>query len=165
MNKRIIETEPLKRTVVVHGAMTYECDECKTKYLFWLEKGLEDRMQDEINPEKHKPVPYCITCSCGGTARHVDWHRDIRLDEYIRLEGQENYFENVESESWGVPHIRNGGAMDSLHILQRQFAALNWPSITEIEEYAEPFEEDDPYGLAHISTSKLKAELKRRKRW
>ena len=26
-------------------------------------------------------------------------------------------------------------------------------------------DEDDPYGLAQISTSKLKAELRRRKRW
>lgn len=35
---------------------------------------------------------------------------------------------------------------------------------TEKEIYKEDFE-DDPYGLAHISTSTLKAELRRRKRW
>lgn len=55
---RTIETEPLNRKIMVHTAMHYKCEVCGTVFQFWLEKGLEDRKQDEINRENHKPVPF-----------------------------------------------------------------------------------------------------------
>lgn len=176
MNKRImyagrnVETEPLSRKIMVHTAMYYKCDVCGTIFQFWLEKGLEDRKQDEINPKNHKPVPFCIACLCGGTAQHFAWGSDIRLDDYRELKEDENYFENTEDEDCGVSHFRNNGN-----------AKVASPKLPELKELAdifaekerkqskEPFapepEEDDPYGLAYVSTTTLKAELRRRKRW
>ena len=173
---RQVETEPLERKILVHSAMLYECEVCRTIYRFWLEKGLEDRKQDEIEPENHKPVPFCTTCLCGGTARHIAWDKDIVLDDYRLLEEKENYFEKTEESSCGVSHFRNEGSM-------RVRLSMNFPNLAyladmladekrekekkalrEMEQLATS-EEDDPYGLAHISTSKLKAELRRRKRW
>ena len=51
--------------VIVHGYMVYECRDCGTIYKMWLEKGLEDRVQDKKCPDKHKPVPFGIRCKCG----------------------------------------------------------------------------------------------------
>lgn len=83
----------------------------------------------------------------------------IELDDYRALSENENYFENKEDESCGVSHFRNKGnakiIRPDLFFGERQ------------EKKEEIFEskEDDPFGLAYISTSTLKAELRRRKRW
>lgn len=157
--RREIEKNPLKREVLVHSAMYYKCEVCGTIFQFWLEKGLEDKKQDEINLQSHKPVPFCIGCLCGGTAEHIAWGSDIELDDYRPLSENENYFENKEDESCGVSHFRNKGnakiIRPDLFFGERQ------------EKKEEIFEskEDDPFGLAYISTSTLKAELRRRKRW
>ena len=42
--------------IPVHGYYIYECRECGAVYKMWLEKGLEDTVQDRKYPEKHKPV-------------------------------------------------------------------------------------------------------------
>lgn len=60
--RRNIETEPLNRKIMVHSAMHYKCEVCGRVFRFWLEKGLEDKKQDRINPENHKPVPFCTGC-------------------------------------------------------------------------------------------------------
>ncbi len=166
-DRREIEKEPLKRKILVHSAMHYKCEVCGTIFQFWLEKGLEDRKQDEINPNSHKPVPFCIGCLCGGTAQHFAWGSDIKLDDYRQLKEDENYFENTEDENCGVSHFRNDG---NTRVVKPVFPEL--PDLEKIfgerkeikEEAFEP-EEDDPYGLAHISTTTLKSELRRRKRW
>lgn len=44
--------------ISVHGYYIYECRECGAVYKMWLEKGLEDTVQDRKYPEKHKPVPF-----------------------------------------------------------------------------------------------------------
>lgn len=163
--KRGVETEPLNRKIMVHTAMHYKCEVCGTIFQFWLEKGLEDRKQDEINPQNHKPVPFCTACLCGGTAQHFAWGSDIRLDDYRELKEDENYFENTEDEDCGISHFRNNG---SAKIERKE--PLNLEKIIDewrkdvVEEFNEP-KEDDPYGLAYVSTTTLKAELRRRKRW
>lgn len=168
--RRNIEADPLSRKIMVHTDMHYKCETCGTIFQFWLEKGLEDRKQDEINPKNHKPVPFCIGCLCGGTAQHFAWASDIRIDDYRPLKEVENYFENAEDEDCGVSHFRNNGNVKVVN-----------PKLPELKELADVFaeeernrnkelftpepEEDDPYGLSYVSTTTLKAELRRRKRW
>lgn len=176
MNKKIypsrsVETQPLEREILVHGAMLYECECCGRVFQMWLEKGLEDRKQDAINPSSHKPVSFCIGCLCGGTAKHIAWQNDICLDEYRPLKENENYFENTKDKDYGVSHFRNNGSADiESQVIEKFIQGVHWKSDEEREQerQAEEFEsdfEDDPYGLAHISTSTLKSELRRRKRW
>ena len=159
-----IETNLIEREILVHSAMHYRCDSCGKVFRFWIEKGLEDRKQDILNAENHKPVPFCIGCLCGGTAQHFMWHNDIYLDDYRPLEENENYFENLENEDCGISHFRNDGVeamqrpkLPNLKMLSEVFGIETGRDFVESEE-------DDPYGLAHISTTKLKAELRRRKR-
>lgn len=169
---RNIERNPLNREIMVHSAMYYKCKVCGTIFQFWLEKGLEDRKQDEINPQNHKPVPFCIGCLCGGIAQHFAWGSDIRLDDYRPLGEDENYFENTEDSDCGVSHFRNEG---NIKIVKQEFPDISEfvkLIATEHEERKKVREqdfrgdfEDDPYRLAYVSTSTLKAELRRRKRW
>lgn len=164
--RRSVEIQPLEREVLVHGAMLYECKCCGNVFQMWLEKGLEDKKQDEINPSSHKPVPFCIGCLCGGMAKHIAWQNDIHLDEYRPLKENENYFENTDDENCGVPHFRNNRSAN----IEKFIQGVHWKNNEERkqERQAVEFEgdfEDDPYGLAHVSTSTLKAELRRRKRW
>lgn len=91
---------------MVHGAMWYKCEKCCKKWRMWLEKGLEDRIQDAIDPEKHKPVPFTIMCKCGGMARHVDWQDDISLGGYKPIAEHMSYFKNDPSKDCGVPIVR-----------------------------------------------------------
>lgn len=60
--------------IPVHGYYIYECRECGAVYKMWLEKGLEDTVQDRKYPEKHKPVPFGIRCKCGSfDCFHILW--------------------------------------------------------------------------------------------
>lgn len=167
--RKDVETEPLKREIMVHLAMHYKCEVCGTVFRFWLEKGLEDKKQDEVNPDNHKPVPFCIGCLCGGAAQHFAWESDISLCDYRPLEDNENYFENTKDENCGIPHFRNDG---NAKIANPEFPELkDLESIfgtresNKVENFHKNDEDDDPYGLANISTTTLKAELRRRKRW
>ena len=167
--RKDIEIEPLDREIMVHLAMHYKCEVCGTVFRFWLEKGLEDKKQDEINPNNHKPVPFCIGCLCGGTAKHFAWESDISLYDYRQLNDDENYFENTQDENCGIPHFRNNG---NAKIVSHKFPELkDLESIfaerkqDRLDDFTKDDEEDDPYGLANISTTTLKAELRRRKRW
>ena len=106
--EREIETQPLGRKVMVHGAMNYECEVCGKNFKMWLEKGLEDRVSD-ILTGKHKPVPFTIPCLCGGVASHVRWHEDINLNGYKELAENMSYFSNDADCDCGVSHIRTNG--------------------------------------------------------
>lgn len=174
------EKEPLQREIMVHLSMFYQCDCCRKIFRFWLEKGLEDKRQDLKEPERHKPVPYCTACLCGGTLQHSFWNMDVQLDDYRRLKENENYFENEPESSCGIPHIRNEG-----HAVIREESFSSLPELRDLsavleadgrerqrrqkrnEMFLPPADEDDfeddPYGLAHISTTTLKKELRRRK--
>lgn len=162
---RKLETEPLNRKIMVHGAMYYQCESCLNTYLMWLERGIEDPYNRE------KPAPFCIQCLCGRIAQHVSWEHDIKLGDYKELGDKSNYFGNEENSDCGVSHIRNDGDFP---------ASVNHPDVSDLigvlygqykdeesflSQYAVEKEEDDSYGLAQFSTSTLKAELRRRKRW
>lgn len=168
---REIETEPLEREILVHRSMLYHCENCGNIYKFWLEKGLEDKKQDEINPQGHKPVPFCIGCLCGGIMKHSFWGHDEQLEDYRPLEESENYFENKETEEHGISHFRNSGntimreqnPLEDLRKMQDRIIEESEKRRQErLKREKEAFLED-PYGLAHISTTTLKKELRRRK--
>lgn len=173
-SRRSVEIQPLEREVLVHGAMLYECECCGHVFQMWLEKGLEDRKQDAIRPSSHKPVPFCIGCLCGGIAKHIAWQNDIHLDEYRQLKENENYFENSPESDYGISHFRNYidfavreyREFYEFEELKRIFEEERAESVQRaFKEIEETDKEDDPYGLAHVSMSTLKAELRRRKRW
>lgn len=152
------------RKIMVHKSMRYQCEKCGNVYTMYLEKGLEDKAHDLIYPEKHKPVPFTISCPCekGALAKHVAWNWDTDF-QYRELRENENYFENREDCKCGIPHIRNNGLfeiVDKMVLFGAEVEALEPVGMCRQEK---PDENDDPYGLAHISTSILKSELRRRK--
>ena len=88
--------------IMVRGAMRYQCEECGKRWLMYLEVGLED------HNENHKRVPFAIGCECGGTAYHVDWHKDILFDEPRPLPEGKSYFKNTYESDCGVPILKGG---------------------------------------------------------
>lgn len=90
----------------VHGYFLYQCNNCGAVYKMYLDKGLEDRVQDEQYPEEHKPVPFIIGCrACtGGMCSHILWGVGDS-DEYTELPEGANYFKNSRKEECGKPVI------------------------------------------------------------
>ncbi len=112
VKKPVQEQRNLKSThlskdgVLVHGFFLYECEKCGAVYEMYLEKGLEDSVQDQQYPDKHKPVPFCMRCRvCNqGIASHVmGGIGDSR--EYELLPEGASYFKNTYKEDCGKPVI------------------------------------------------------------
>ena len=81
--------------ILVHGYFIYQCKDCGAIYRMWLEKGLEDHVQDQEDPESHKPVPFGIRCKCGGfNCLHILWGIGDS-DNYSYLKKGESYFSNL----------------------------------------------------------------------
>ena len=87
-------------TKLTKHAMTYRCRECGKEWRMWLQTGLEE------HGENHKPVPFAITCKCGGIAEHVRWNMDIKLADPIPIDEFMNYFANVPEMDCGKPILR-----------------------------------------------------------
>ena len=112
VNKPVQKQNNLKNThlskdgVLVHGFFLYECEKCRAVYEMYLEKGLEDSVQDQQYPDKHKPVPFCIGCRvCNqGFAFHVMWGIGDS-SEYEPLPEGASYFKNTPKEDCGKPVI------------------------------------------------------------
>ena len=83
--KTLIKVEEEMGVTLVHGAMTYECEECGKSWRMWLEVGVEGK-------DKVMPCPFIIRCKCGGMAKHIDWQNDICLPEPRPLEENMSYF-------------------------------------------------------------------------
>lgn len=97
------ENESELTDIEVHGYMIYECERCGQRVKMFLEKGLEDKIQDGVNPEKHKPVPFVIACNmCGSMMKHVDWHKDKYFGAYKLLPKGCSYFKNTKNSDCGV---------------------------------------------------------------
>lgn len=92
--------------VLVHGYFIYQCQDCGAIYRMWLEKGLEDHVQDQEDPESHKPVPFGIRCKCGGfNCLHILWGIGDS-DNYSYLKKGESYFSNSPDCDCGKPVLR-----------------------------------------------------------
>ncbi|MBR5583910.1 MAG: hypothetical protein IKW21_05225 [Lachnospiraceae bacterium] len=96
------EKEGVIENTWVRGAMWYQCEQCGERWLMYLEVGLGD------HSENHKPVPFMIRCGCGGTARHVDWNKDIWFDGVRPLLEGASYFKNTCDSDCGVPVLKGG---------------------------------------------------------
>ena len=89
-----------KEQLLTKIGMNYRCNRCNKKWIMWLQTGLEE------GGENHKPVPFGIRCKCGGTAFHIDWHKDIKLATPSQIESYMNYFANIHNEDCGQPVLR-----------------------------------------------------------
>lgn len=101
------EEPPIEIVHPVHGYFMYECENCGAMYRMYLDKGLEDRVQDKIFPEQHKPVPFMIGCrNCGkGYCKHILW--GIGDSEvYEELPDGASYFKNDLNEECGVAVVK-----------------------------------------------------------
>lgn len=109
MPVKVVETgEPIRREELkhpVHGFFLYECEKCGAVYQMYLDKGLEDKVQDKYYPDRHKPVPYIIRCrKCDGMVRHILWGIGDK-DEYEELPEGASYFKNDPKDRCGVPVV------------------------------------------------------------
>lgn len=114
MGKRIIEV--CKQDHIIHGYMVYQCEHCKSIYVMWLEKGLEDPTEDE-KTGMHKPVPFGFTCPfCGDIATHILWDlgrsglgKNYKsYQKYVEQPNRfiyRNFFWNDPTTDCGVPII------------------------------------------------------------
>ncbi len=91
---------------LVHGAMTYECEECGKTWKMWLEVGVEGK-------DKIMPCPFIIRCKCGGMAKHINWQNDIWLPEPRPLGENMSYFKldreglkKKDINTCGIPVLR-----------------------------------------------------------
>lgn len=107
MPAEVVETGELHRgnglNHPVHGYFMYECESCGVLYRMYLDKGLEDRLQDRYFPDQHKPVPFIIGCrQCGkGYCKHILW--GIGDSEvYEELPEGASYFKNDPNKECGV---------------------------------------------------------------
>ena len=115
----VAETE---LTHPVHGWFLYQCRGCGAIYKMWLDKGLEDRLQDSYYPDKHKPVPFAIGCrKCKKNyADHILWGIGDS-EEYTELPDGANYFKNTDKDDCGKPIISEPDAVDLEHFKRALF--------------------------------------------
>lgn len=114
LGERVIEAS--KQDHIIHGYMVYQCEHCKSIYVMWLEKGLEDPTDDE-KTGMHKPVPFGFTCPiCGDIATHTLWSlgknslgKNYRsYQKYVEQPNRfiyRNFFWNDPTTDCGVPII------------------------------------------------------------
>ena len=95
--------------VQIHGAMVYGCKDCRSRWIMYLEKGLE-----EPGCEDRKPVPFGIRCPFCGGFHAFDISGYIRLpeDKYQSLPKNASYFANLPDRDCGVSRI--SGMMERL---------------------------------------------------
>lgn len=97
------------REILIHGAMVYGCRDCGSRWIMYLEKGLE-----EPGCEDRKPVPFGISCPfCGGFhGFDISGYLRIPESEYQPLPKNASYFANLPDRDCGVPKI--SGMMNRL---------------------------------------------------
>ena len=88
------------RKIIVHGCMIYRCSDCGTKFVMYLEKGLEEQ-----GCKDRKPVPFAIICPfCHGFhAYDVSGLLPLPVGKYAELPEGESYFANRAKSDCGVP--------------------------------------------------------------
>ena len=91
-----------QRKIMVHAAMVYGCKDCGSRWLMYLEKGLE-----EAGDPDRKPVPFAITCPyCKGFhAYDISGCLKIPEEGYVELPKDASCFENLPDRDCGKPMI------------------------------------------------------------
>lgn len=109
----------------VHGYFVYECVGCGAIFEMYLDKGLEDQLQDKYYPDQHKPVPFSIGCRiCGKShAQHILWGIGD-CDRYTELCSESNYFKNDPNEDCGIPVIFKADAVNLEEYKRKLFHRL-----------------------------------------
>lgn len=104
--ERAIKISEELNMTLVHGAMTYECENCGKSWKMWLEIGVEGK-------DKLMPCPFIIRCKCGGMAKHIDWQNDIWLPEPRPLGEDMSYFKldkqglkKKDANACGIPILK-----------------------------------------------------------
>lgn len=104
--KKLLDAEKILGEILVHGAMTYECEDCGKSWRMWLEIGVE-------GPNKIMPCPFIIRCKCGGMAKHINWNEDIWLPQPMPLGENMSYFKldkkgmkKKDENTCGIPVIK-----------------------------------------------------------
>ena len=115
--------EMSEKNILVHGALTYECEKCGKKWRMFLECGVESCSTDKNGPVCSKcnyengegimPCPFIIGCACGGLAKHIDWHKDTRFPHPMPVFKHMSYFmldreglKNKNPRACGIPVVR-----------------------------------------------------------
>lgn len=98
-----------RREILVHGAMVYGCKDCGSRWIMYLEKGLE-----EPGCRDRKPVPFGIRCPFCGGVHAFDISGYIRNpgEKYQTLPKNQSYFANLPERDCGVSRI--SGMMERL---------------------------------------------------
>ena len=86
---------------MVWAFMIYKCKDCGWMGRLYLENTLERH-----NGDKHKPVPFGITCPKCGNFHCYDVSFLRELPEERPLKSNENYFKDDNSSDCGIPVIR-----------------------------------------------------------
>lgn len=89
-----------KYSLTATRSMLYECEKCGKRWDMYLQEGLEEP------GENHKPVPFGITCKCGGSAFHVLWNLDKRYNPPVFITEKMSYFKNDPKKDCGQPIVR-----------------------------------------------------------
>lgn len=91
-----------QRKIMVHAAMVYGCKDCGSRWLMYLEKGLE-----EAGDPDRKPVPFGIMCPyCKGFhAYDISGCLKIPDEGYVELPKDASCFENLPDRDCGKPMI------------------------------------------------------------
>lgn len=104
--ERLLKIQDELNITLVHGAMTYECEECGKSWRMWLEVGVEGE-------DKLMPCPFIIKCKCGGMAKHINWQDDIWLPEPRPLGENMSYFKldkkglkKQDDNACGIPVLK-----------------------------------------------------------
>ena len=112
--------------ILVHSALTYECEKCGKRWRMYLECGVGTcgcsstcRFKGKCDVAKGKmPCPFMIGCTCGGTAKHIDWHKDTKFPHPLPVFDHMSYFKfdreglkNNDPRACGIPVV-NPNSLD-----------------------------------------------------
>jgi len=118
-----MKIKKILKGILVHGALTYECEKCGKQWRMYLECGVakckstlrEDQRSVcfKCEVDGSMPCPFMIGCVCGGIAKHIDWHRDSRYPHPMPINNDISYFkidqeglEKKNPQACGIPIVR-----------------------------------------------------------
>ena len=117
-----------KEQIMIKGSLTYKCDDCNKQWKMFLECGVGSCKSDKSWKQCEgcklsngvMPCPFIIGCLCGGTAKHIDWHKDTFLPHPMPVFDHMSYFKldreglkNKNLRAHGIPIVRKASMKDN----------------------------------------------------